>query len=177
MALAPQATVARDLSLAIGGAAMTAVAAQIQVPWEPVPFTLQSLAVMVCGLGMGRRIGAASQALYLGAGALGAPVFAGLSGGLGRMTGQTGGYLISFVLVAWVLGALAERGWTRSLPKTVAAFAIGIVLNLGLGTLWLAGYLGLSKAVAFGFTPFLPVEALKAIVAAPALPLAWRRAR
>lgn len=173
-ALLPQRTWARDLSLVLGGASLTALGAQIQIPWQPVPFTLQTLAVMLCGLGLGRRLGVASQLLYVSAGAAGLPIFAGAAGGWAKATGMTGGYILAFIVTAWLLGALAERGWTQNVGRTALAFLAGIGLTLGLGTLWLAAYIGLPAAWRGGCAPFLGVELLKAAIALPLLPAAWR---
>ncbi|MDQ3363272.1 MAG: biotin transporter BioY, partial [Actinomycetota bacterium] len=77
-------------------AAVTAVAAQITVPIEPVPFTFQVLAVILSGLLLGPRYGALAMAVYLFVGAVGVPVFAGFKGGLGIVFGDTGGYLLAY---------------------------------------------------------------------------------
>lgn len=170
----PQRSLAQELALIAGGAALTALTAQIQIPTQPVPFTLQTLSVMLCGLAMGARLGALSQLAYLAAGIAGAPVFAGASAGFGKVVGPTGGYLISFVLVAAVLGLASDRGWTRRALPCAAAYATGIVINLGLGTFWLANFIGPSKAVAVGLAPFVGIEVLKALVALPLLPVTWQ---
>jgi len=173
----PQQSVVRDLSLVTGGVCLTALSAQVQIPWQPVPFTLQTLAVMICGLGLGKRLGFLSQAVYVGLGAAGVPLYAGLAGGASKLTGATGGYLVSFLVVSFVLGALAERGWTSSLWKTALAFAIGIVINLGLGTAWLAASIGWKAAFVGGCLPFVGIEILKAAVVAPLLPGLQKLAR
>jgi len=172
--LLPSRSVTRDVGLIGAGCALTALAAQIQIPWQPVPFTLQTLAVMLCGLGMGRRLGVGSQLLYLILGAGGVPVFAGASSGLDRLAGPTGGYLVSFVVMSLVLGWLSERGCTRTLLGMASALAVGIVLNLGLGTLWLACFIGLPAALIGGCVPFLGIEVLKASIVLPLLPAAWK---
>src|SRR5918992_6384960 len=88
-------------------AAVTAMAAQITVPIEPVPFTFQVLAVILSGLLLGPRYGALAQAIYVLVGAVGVPVFAGFRGGLGIVFGDTGGYLLSYPLAAAVAGLAA----------------------------------------------------------------------
>ena len=88
-------------------AAVTAVAAQIAVPIPPVPFTLQVLAVILSGLLLGPRYGALAQAIYVLVGAVGVPVFAEFSGGLGVILGPTGGYLVSYPIAAAVAGLAA----------------------------------------------------------------------
>jgi biotin transport system substrate-specific component len=165
--LLPNRSLTRDISLIVGGAALTTAASQVQIPWQPVPFTLQTLAVMLIGLTMGARLGTLSQLAYLGLGAVGAPVFAGFTGGPARLLGPTGGYLASFVFVVGLLGWMSDRGWTKSVIGSAAALALGALLNLSLGTLWLSCYLGLGKAFWAGFAPFVGIEAAKAAIAIP----------
>lgn len=172
--LAPSSSRAGDVSLVLGGAGVTALAAQATIPLQPVPFTLQTLAVMLCGLALGARRGMLSQLTYVAAGTAGAPVFAGFTGGPGHLFGPTGGYLAGFVLAAWVLGVLADRGWTRSVGLTLAAMALGTAVVLGLGWAWLTAYIGPAAAFSSGVAPFLLGEGLKAAFAVLALPTAWR---
>jgi biotin transport system substrate-specific component len=173
-AFLPQRTVVRDLGLTIGGAALTAFAAQIQIPWQPVPFTMQTLVVMLCGLGLGARLGFMSQIVYLAVGLAGAPIFAGGKFGPLVVFGPTGGFLVAFPIAAGLLGWMSDRGWTKSVLGSAAALASGTTLTLGLGTLWLSHFLGLHAAFLAGAAPFLAIEAAKAAVAIPLAPLAWK---
>ncbi len=162
-------------------ALLTALGARVTIPLIPVPVTLQVLWVLLAGLTLGARAGAASQLLYLAAGLAGAPIFAGGRSGPAVLLGPTGGYLIGFVLGAAVAGALA--GSSRRLPRLALA-ALGGVLTLYLpGALWLAAWLhrvqgatgveALQGAWTAGIRPFLLVDAAKALTAASALRL-WR---
>ncbi|MDR3691500.1 MAG: biotin transporter BioY [Fimbriimonas sp.] len=176
-AVLPGSGVVRDTLLIGGGTALTIVAAQVTIPWQPVPFTLQTLAVMFCGLAMGAKRGALSQMLYVAIGATGAPIFAQAGSGWHTMTGLTGGYILSFAVVATLLGFLAERGWTRTVWGTASAMAIGVALNLGLGAAWLSAFIGWKSAAVHGILPFLAPEALKAAIVIAALPAAWKFVR
>ena len=103
--------------LALAGSLLLTLSAKVQVPFYPVPITMQSLVVLCLGATLGARLGAATVVLYLLEGALGLPVFAGTPErgiGLAYMAGPTGGYLIGFVAAAYLVGLLAERGWDRS---------------------------------------------------------------
>ena len=164
----------RDTALIVGGAALTFAGAQVVIPWQPVPFTLQTLSVMLCGLTLGAKRGVLSQLLYVGVGAAGAPVFAQGAFGAHAMLGATGGYILSFMIVSALLGWLAEKGWTRTVCMTAAAMTIGVVINLGLGTAWLSSFIGWQAALAHGVAPFLIPEAMKATVVMLALPGAWQ---
>src|SRR5215207_2420999 len=102
-------------------AAVTAVAAQITVPIEPVPFTFQVLAVILSGLLLGPRYGALAMAVYVLVGAVGVPVFAGFRGGLGILLGDTGGYLLSYPLAAAVAGLAARSAANAPRRRALAS--------------------------------------------------------
>jgi biotin transport system substrate-specific component len=167
----------RQAVLAVLGSLLLWASAKVQVPMWPVPMTMQSFVVLVIGMAYGARLGAATVALYLVEGAAGLPVFAGTPErgiGLAYMMGPTGGFLVGFLIVAWLMGWLAERGWDRTLPRTVAALAVGTVLLFVPGVVWLAVLIGWSKAIAAGLTPFLAGSVVKLAVAAALLPAASR---
>ena len=95
---------ARDAALAVGGALALAVSAKIQVPFTPVPMTLQTLVVLALGAAYGSRLAAATVGLYLLEGLLGLPVFAGALAGPAYMVGPTGGFLAGFLVAAALVG-------------------------------------------------------------------------
>ncbi len=163
--------------LAVAGTVLLTVSAKIQVPFYPVPMTMQTFAVLVIGMAYGWKLGGATVALYLAEGAVGLPVFAGTPEkgiGLAYMAGPTGGYLVGFVLAAGIAGWLGEKGWDRSVPMTLAAMAIGTVIIFVPGYFWLALLIGQEKAWAFGVLPFLLGEVFKIALAAAVLPGAWK---
>src|SRR5882724_2427393 len=135
----PRRAQSRWLTLAgavVLGVCVLTLSAKIQVPFWPVPMTLQTLAVLMLAMGYGARLGAATVVAYLIAGAAGLPVFAGTPErgiGLAYMMGPTGGFLVGFVLAAWLAGVLAERGWDRSFLKCAAAMLIGHVVIFAAG--------------------------------------------
>lgn len=143
------------------GASALALGAQISVPLWPVPATAQSLVVLLLGALFGWRVGLLAVALYLAAAALGLPVLANGRSGLAVMRGATAGYLVGFA-VAVVLAARAGAGpWAGRLAWLVLAHLV----LLALGTAWLAGFLGASRAWQIGFVNFLPGAALKVALA------------
>lgn len=172
--LFPSRSLAKDATLVVGGATLTAICSQIAIPWIPVPFTLQTFAVLLCGLVLGSRRGMLSQATFVVAGAAGLPVFQGFTGGFLHLAGPTGGYLIGFVLAAGVVGMFAEREWDRKVLTNAVAMVAGSLVILGVGCAWLSVYVGWHKALWGGVLPFLPGDAIKAIAASLALPAAWR---
>ena len=166
-------------------AALTAAAAQISVPlpFTQVPFTFQPTVVLLSGLVLGSRLGAASQVLYLAAGIAGLPVFAAsatLPPGVWRLFGPTGGYLMSYPLAAFVAGAFARRGFDRRYLTSIVAMALGLVVIYTCGTLWLAyasvgrTAIGLASAFATGVAPFVIADIVKLAAAAGIVPGLWR---
>lgn len=172
------ATLIRDVGLVAGGAGLTGLAAQVSVhtSLSPVPFTLQTLAVLVTGAALGTVRGLLSMTLYLLAGIAGIPWFAGHSHGWG---GPSFGYILGFLVAAVVVGELARRGNDRQVVSTVGLMALGSAIVYVVGATWLAHDLHLSaaRAVELGVTPFLIGDAIKIAVAAVVLPSAWRLAR
>ena len=171
-------TLVRNVILAIGGSIALWISAKIQVPFYPVPMTMQTFAVLVIGMAFGWRLGAVTVLLYLAEGALGLPVFAGTPEkgiGLAYMAGPTGGYLAGFVVAAAVVGWLAAKGWDRNGWLTLAAMVIGTAIIFAFGVGWLGSLIGWDKPVLeFGLIPFLPGAVFKIALAAAILPMVWR---
>ncbi|MGD9806764.1 MAG: biotin transporter BioY [Hyphomicrobiaceae bacterium] len=176
----PEGSVAK-LATAAGavlfGVCLLTLSAKIQVPFWPIPMTMQTLVVLMLGMAYGSRMAAGTVLAYLLVGAAGFPVLAGTPErgiGLAYMMGPTGGFLLGFVLAAWVVGFLAERGFDRSLLLCAVAMLAGhVVISLS-GVVWLAALLGTTKAIQVGFVPFLASSVLKTALGAVAMPLIWR---
>jgi biotin transport system substrate-specific component len=143
-------------------AALMAAGAYLAIPIGPVPIVLQNMFVFLAGLLLGSRWGLASVAVYLLAGIVGLPVFAGGTGGIGRIFGPTGGFLLGYLPVVFLIGRMAER-LPRRMVWDVAAMITGAMVLYACGVSWLAGVTGLpvGKALALGMAPFLPGDALK----------------
>lgn len=173
-AVSPSRSWAREVGLVLGFAGLTAAAAQLTIPLWPVPITGQTFAVLLAGAVLGSRRGALSQLAYLTAGSAGLPTFAG--GRSGLPIGPTGGYLIGFIAVAFVVGLLAERGWDRKAWTAACAMAIGNGVLYLFGLPWLALFTGESagKVLALGLYPFIVGDLLKLALAAGLLPSGWR---
>ncbi|MCL7416240.1 MAG: biotin transporter BioY [Halalkalicoccus sp.] len=151
-------------------AALTGAFAYVSFPYplSPAPVTLQVLGVFLAGLLLGPVWGGAAMVLYLTAGAVGAPVFAGGEAGLGSLVGPTAGYLWSYPLAAGVVGALVHGRSAGPLgavgvPRLIGAMAVGVCVIYAVGVAGLMVVLGLSlpNAVLTGAVVFLPAEALK----------------
>lgn len=173
-----------DVALVVGGSVLIALSTRVAVG-GPVPITGQTFAVLMVGALLGSRRGALSVLAYIAQGLAGLPVFAYGNSGLKALAGPTGGYLVGFVAAAFVVGALAERGWDRRAGTTVLAMALGNIALYACGLAWLwclAHLLGLvtpgpGGVLAIGLYPFLLGDAVKIALAAALLPAGWRLIR
>jgi len=168
--------IVRNVLLALLGTAALTISAKLQIPFWPVPMTMQTFVVLVIGMAYGWRLGGATLLLYLAEGAVGLPVFAS-GGGLAYFAGPTAGYLAGFVLAAVLVGWLAERGWDRTVARTLAAMVLGTVLIFALGVAWLTNLIGFEKAIAGGLVPFIAGACFKIALAAIVLPGVWKWAQ
>lgn len=166
----------RDLLLVFSGVIFVALLAQVRIPlpFTPVPLTGQTFAVLLVGATLGSKHGAASLTLYTLLGALGLPIFSGGAAGITYLAGPTLGYLVGFIVAAFVIGKLAERGLERTLRTSLLPFLIGTLVIYAFGAGWLAILFGIEKALALGVLPFIVGDIIKLVLAALALPAAWK---
>lgn len=170
-----------DIALVASGALLTAVAAQIVIPASPVPFTFQTLAVLLVGATLGSARGALSMVLYAVLGLVGLPVFAPLADGshavgLTALMGATFGFVLGFIAAAAVIGYLAERSWSSNALKMFASYVIGSIVTYAFGIPVLAAVAAEGNLVtaATWMAPYLVWDAVKAVLAGALLPLAWK---
>lgn len=166
----------RAVVLMVAGSALLTLSAKVQVPFYPVPMTMQTLVVLAIGAAYGARLGAATVLLYLAEGLAGLPVFANTppaAAGPLYFAGPTGGFLVGFAAAAYAVGRLAERGWDRPLLRVVVLMAIGHAVIFAFGLAWMAVLFGPAKAWALGFVPFVWATVLKTLLAAALLQAAW----
>ena len=148
-------------------AAIIAVLAQITIPIPVIPLTMQTMAVGLIATILPWRQSVTAVSVYVIMGAIGVPVYANFTGGVGILFGPTGGFLFSFILMAFVIGYyLSIVGYSKW--HVISANLIGMLVNLIIGTVWLKYYLQISWSEAFmsGFVPFIVVGVIKAILAA-----------
>jgi biotin transport system substrate-specific component len=164
-----------SVSLTALFAALTAGGTFISVPlpFTPVPVVLQNMFALLCGLVLGPVRGGAAVALYLAAGALGLPIFAGASGGLVHLIGPSGGFLAGYFLSAVLAGLLAgtpRSGTDTPVWRLALAGCLGMLVVYAPGILRLKAALQLSWVAAFaaGFTPFIAGDAVKTVIAVAA---------
>lgn len=171
-----QARLFKATLLVIGGSLALTLSAKVQVPFWPVPMTMQSMVALLIGMAFGWRLGALTILAYLAEGLGGLPVFAGIAAGPTYFAGPTGGYLLGFVLSGAFAGWAAEHGWGRDLPRAAAVMLMGHVLLFATGVVWLAVLFGWSKALAFGLAPFVLATLLKSGLGAAIVTASWRLA-
>jgi biotin transport system substrate-specific component len=149
-------------------AALVAAGAYLAIPIGPVPIVLQNLFIFLAGLLLGPGWGTASVGVYLLAGILGLPVFAGGVGGIGRFAGPTGGYLMGFLPAVCVIGFISNVSKTN-VVRDLLAMICGSLIIYACGVSWLniLTDMTLGKTLAVGMYPFLPGDALKMAVAIP----------
>ncbi len=145
----------------LGFSILMVFAAQVSIPVKPVPFTLQTMIVLLSGAFLGARNGALSQIIYLAVGAIGIPVFANFSLGVAVLFGPTGGYLVAFPVAAYLVGAIIEQN--KSLVAVTASMILGTLLILLAGASYLSLFFGgnFSEALNAGALIFSPWAVVK----------------
>ncbi len=154
------------LMLTIAGAFL-----YIPLPITPVPITLQTFFVLLCAAFLRRKDGFVTQGAYVGLGALGLPVFSGAAGGLLKLFGPTGGYLVGFAVCIYVVSALLDNFKNKkqlTFARILFAFASGIAVIYLCGGLWLAFItkFSFSEVITYGIMPFIAGDVLKVMFAA-----------
>ncbi|MBU1320302.1 MAG: biotin transporter BioY [candidate division Zixibacteria bacterium] len=175
-ALARSPSTWREIPLLLGFNLVLVVTSYVsfQLPWSPVPFTGQTFGILLIAIALGRLRGAGVVLAYLGEGAMGLPIFAGGNAGMGVLLGPTGGYLIGFLVAAFVVGWLADIGFSRKYHLSLLAMLAGMIVIYVCGLAWLALFVPADRLLAAGLYPFLPGAAIKLGLASVMLPTVWR---
>lgn len=176
---------ALDAGLVVVGAAVVALLAQVEIPLWPVPITGQTLGVIVVGAALGARRGAASLATYMLVGVAGLPVFAGLTGTVAAIGKPSFGFVVGFILSAFIAGWFAERAWDRRPGLAMLGFAAASVVPFLFGVPYMALILNVVMGLDYSFggllevgvLPFVVGGLIKAALAAALIPGAWALVR
>jgi biotin transporter BioY len=165
----------KKVLLVITGVIILALSSQLSIPLKPIPLTFQSSAVILLGLIYGPSLASTTVISYLAAGSLGAPVFAGFSGGVSVLMGPASGYLVGFLPAAVISGYLAECGFAKYFITSYLAALLGVIVIFALGVMILSSFIGWHNAVSFGIKPFIYTEALKLVIVSLLAPQFWKK--
>jgi len=143
----------KESILILSFSVFTGIFAKLKIEIEPVPITLQTLAVLLSGAILGKR-GAISQIIYLLYGIFGIPWFA-RGGGISYVFSPTFGYLLGFVICSFFVGFLFEKNFVKDFKSSVFIMILGNLILYIPGIFWLANFVGFKDALKFGFYPFL----------------------
>ncbi|MCK5044494.1 biotin transporter BioY [Candidatus Parcubacteria bacterium] len=163
----------KNIALVLSFAIITALCSKLSLEIGPIPVTMQTFAVVLAGVLLGSKRGALSQVAYLAGGLAGIPWFS-RGGGLVYILSPTFGYIIGFVVAAYIIGRLAEKGWDRKIKTSILAMFVGNVFLYFFGLVWLAQFVGTEVLLAVGLYPFIIGDLLKILLAGLALPLGWK---
>lgn len=148
--------------------ALICVVSPFSIPlgFSPVPITMASFIISVAAIVLGPLKSTLSCLMYLFLGAIGLPVFSGFTGGIHRLVGPTGGYLMGYLLMTLVVGFIAKK-WHRKWYLCLGGLLLGILCCYIMGTVWLCLQLQLSVWSGFclGVFPYIPTDLLKAVLA------------
>ena len=158
-----------NVSLILIGTFLLAVSAKVQVPFWPVPMTMQTFVVFLIATTYSVRLSFITLLAYLFEGAIGLPVFAS-GGGLAYLTGPTAGYLYGMALSVILISYLANKGFTQTYFKIAVSLLAGSVIIFSFGILYLGSIIGYQKAIQVGLLPFIPSEIFKIALAVAIIP-------
>ena len=158
-----------NIILAFFGTLLLAISSKVQVPFWPVPMTMQTFVIFLIGMTYGVRLSFATVTLYLFEGAVGLPVFAS-GGGIAYLTGPTAGYLYGMLFASVVISHLANLGFSRTYFKALVSLVSGSIIIFLFGIIYLGSIIGYQKAIAAGLLPFIPSELFKIALAVALIP-------
>ena len=166
-------TFLKNIILIVFGTILLSASSKIQVPFWPVPMTMQTFVVFIISMAYGWRLSFLTLIAYLIEGAIGMPVFA-KGGGLLYLTGPTAGYLYGMTIAAGVMGYFADLGYGKSIIKCIIPLLIGTIIIFVFGVGYLSSIIGFEKALAAGLLPFIPSELFMIALALFIIPSIWK---
>ena len=158
-----------NILLALFGTFLLAISSKVQVPFWPVPMTMQTFVIFLIGMTYGVRLSFATVALYLFEGAAGLPVFAS-GGGIAYLIGPTAGYLYGMLFASVAISYLANLGFSKTYIKATLSLVAGSIIIFSIGIIYLGSIIGYEKAIAAGLFPFIPSELFKIALAVSLIP-------
>tara|TARA_B100001123_G_scaffold443990_1_gene591621 strand:+ start:1242 stop:1808 length:567 start_codon:yes stop_codon:yes gene_type:complete len=165
--------VIKTILFVLFGTILLAVSSKIQVPFWPVPMTMQTFVVLIIAMSYGWKLSLLTLLAYLIEGAAGIPVFA-KGGGILYLLGPTAGYLYGMTIAAAVIGYFADLGYGKSIVKCIIPLSIGTIIIFIFGVGYLSTIIGFDKALQAGLLPFIPSELFKIALALFIIPSIWK---
>ena len=162
-------TILKSFFLILSGSLLLAVSSKVQVPFWPVPMTMQTFIVFLIGMTYGLKLSFLTLLAYILEGAFGLPVFASGSG-LAYLMGPTAGYIYGMFFAGCVIGYLAEKGFSNSYFLSFLSLIFLSIIIFLLGVVYLGTIIGFDKALAAGLLPFIPSEFFKIALAVAIIP-------
>ena len=163
----------KNIILILFGTLLLTFSSKIQVPFWPVPMTMQTFIVFIIAMAYGWKLSFLTLIAYLIEGALGLPVFA-KGGGLLYLIGPTSGYLYGMTIAAAVIGYFADLGYGKSITKCIMPLLFGTIIIFICGIGYLSSIIGFEKAIVAGLLPFIPSELFKIALAVFIIPTIWK---
>ena len=158
-----------NILLALFGTFLLAISSKVQLPFWPVPMTMQTFVIFLIGMTYGVRLSFVTVALYLFEGAAGLPVFAS-GGGIAYLIGPTAGYLYGMLFASVAISYLANLGFSKTYFKATLSLVAGSIIIFSIGIIYLGSIIGYEKAIAAGLFPFIPSELFKIALAVSLIP-------
>ena len=158
-----------NIILALFGTLLLAASSKVQVPFWPVPMTMQTFVIFLIGMTYSVRLSFVTVSLYLYQGAIGLPVFA-AGGGIAYLTGPTAGYLYGMLFASVAISYFANLGFSRTYFKAAFSLIVGSIIIFSFGIIYLGSIIGYQKAIAAGLLPFIPSELFKIALAVALIP-------
>ena len=163
----------KNIFFILFGTLLLALSSKIQVPFWPVPMTMQTFIVLMLAMAYGWKLSFLTLVTYLVEGALGIPVFAS-GGGLSYLIGPTAGYLYGMTVAAAVIGFFADLGYGKSIIKCIFPLVLGTIIIFVFGIGYSSSIIGFEKAIVVGLLPFIPSELFKIALALFIIPSIWK---
>ena len=163
----------KNIILILFGTLLLTLSSKVQVPFWPVPMTMQTFVVLIIAMSYGWKLSLLTLLAYLFEGALGLPVFA-KGGGLLYLIGPTAGYLYGMTIAAALIGYFADKGYGKSIISCIMPLLLGTIIIFICGIGYLSSIIGLEKAIAVGLLPFIPSELFKIALAVFIIPTIWK---
>lgn len=164
----------KSIFLILSGTVFISLMAQLKItlPFTPIPITGGTFAVLLVGLAYGKKLAPATLLTYIAAGTFGLPVFANFKSG--SLLSASGGYIIGYLVAAFICGYFADKGWTKSYIKTIFVLLLATIAIYTFGLIQLSIFVPNKNVFVIGLIPFIPGDIIKIVAVTLLLPTTWK---